>query len=184
MTYEDFLRSRSTGPPLTPAPPSAPAAPMLGMPPEPYVPPQMAGMVPPAMPAMPPAPVPALPVAPPAPTPTPAPASVPTTGAPMQAAPFAAPEWMQQQPGLYADYMGALDRRQGMFAPPPAMAAPGMAAPGAGGPMTQRAVQAGLGAMQREQEFAARFPRAAEAMRRYAGAPQPPGASPRTMMGR
>jgi hypothetical protein len=160
-----FARPEPPPPPL-PAEmgmmPQAPLAPGLN-PGGTYIPPQMEGMLPPVAEEMPAPPMPMVGEVMPETTPM----EPPDMG-------YTMPEQFDTSTGIYDDYMGARNRGMSMFAQPPGgpMGSPfGMPGPPMQGPATTRAIEAGLGAMQREREFATRFPRATEALNRYGGLP-------------
>jgi hypothetical protein len=180
-SFEDFLRSQAPTvfnpppPPPLPAPPgpmgSAPLA--AGMNPGGvYIPPQMEGMLPPMAEEMPAPPMPMVGEV--------MPETLPQEPVDMG---YTMPEQFDNSAGIYDDYIGARNRGTSIFAPPqtnpmvPPMGGPmgspfgGMRPPMMQGPATTRAIEAGLGAMQREREFATRFPRATEALNRYGGLP-------------
>jgi hypothetical protein len=180
-TFEDFLREQTPTIFARPEPPPLPAPPMpmggaplaAGMNPGGvYIPPQMEGMLPPMAEEMPAPPMPMV-------------GEVMPETAPQEPVDmgYTMPEQFDTSTGIYDDYMGARNRGMSMFGPPaggpmapaaPPMGSPfGMQGPRAmmQGPATTRAIEAGLGAMEREREFATRFPRATEALNRYGGLP-------------
>jgi hypothetical protein len=179
-SFEDFLRSQAPTVFNPPKPPPLPANMGMPMGEAPlaaglnpggvYIPPQMEGMLPPMAEEMPAPPMPMVGEV----MPETVPQEPPDMG-------YTMPEQFDNSAGIYDDYMGARNRGASIFAPPqgnpmaPPPAPMGMMGPGFGpqmqGPATTRAIEAGLGAMQREREFATRFPRATEALNRYGGLP-------------
>jgi hypothetical protein len=183
-SFEDFLRAQAPtvfNPPKPPPLPANMGMPMGGAPLAAglnpggvYIPPQMEGMLPPMAPETPPVP--------PMPTvgqvmPETVPQEPPDLG-------YTMPEQFDNSAGIYDDYIGARNRGMSIFEPPQVDPMPGPMGMGSAqpppfgfprsmmqGPATTRAIEAGLGAMQREREFATRFPRATEALNRYGGLP-------------
>jgi hypothetical protein len=184
-TFEDFLRAQTPTVFARPEPPPPPLPMNMGMPMGDaplaaglnpggvYIPPQMEGMLPPMAPEAPPVP------------PMPMVGEVMPETKPVEPVDmgYTMPEQFDTSTGIYDDYIGARNRGMSMFSPmqgggmapaAPPMGSPfGMQGPRAmmQGPATTRAIEAGLGAMEREREFATRFPRATEALNRYGGLP-------------